>query len=244
MAVVKNSDGTYQSGSVSFATAEQAFAHDASRQGAEPSSNTSGPGTASPSDGTTQVGSRSRYPVRTGKPKSWVAGTMVVILAIGAGAAYFTPHWTLYRMRAAVEARDATAFSSHVDFPALKEDVKGQLMVRMSSVMQQPQMKDNPFAGFGQMLAVGVVNQLVDTFVSPAGVMMMLSEGKPTVDRNAPAAPPPLGPTKEQAPAYAIGYKDWSTVVLRSKDTSAAGAFVLKRQGLFSWKLAAVELPL
>lgn len=235
MAVTKNADGTYAVGGISFSTAEEAFAFDASAKAEPPT----------PSKATTRSPALVRRPrVQVleggGRYIAPISGALVIALV---AALYFGPHWTVYRLRAAVDARDATAFSAHVDFPSLREDVKGKLLVKMSSVMQSAQMKDNPFAGLGQMLALGLVNQMVETFVSPAGVMMMMAEGKAIVKKGEPSAPPPLGASKEQAPQYGVRYKDWSTAVLRAKDASAAGAFVLKRQGLFSWKLAAIELP-
>lgn len=237
MAVEKNADGTYQVSGVTFATAEQAFAYDSSRKAEKPASAAAPPLLAQKGSDIRSASVRTRSTTRRHLPL-----VAVGLLAVIAGALYYGPHWTLYRMRAAVESRDAPAFSSHVDFPALREDVKGQLMIKMASVMQKDEMKNNPFAGLGQMLAVGMVNQMVETFVSPAGVMMMMSEGKASVQKDAPAVPPPIGSGKE-APKYDVSYTDWSTVVLRSTDVSAAGAFVLKRQGLFSWKLAAVQLP-
>ncbi len=239
MAVTKNSDGTYEAGGMTFATAEEAFAWDASRHpDASAATDIPTPPSASKASIRTE-GDRARGPYRAYLP--WGAA---LLLAAFAAALYFSPHWALYRMRAAIEARDAAAFSSRVDFPALKEDVKGQLLTQMSGAMQTEGVKDNPLAGFGKMIAMGLVNQMVEAFVSPAGVMMMMSEGRPVIEKDGRAARPPVSASEEKkAPPYAIDYRDWSTVVLRGSEPPGGGAFILKRQGLFSWKLAAIELP-
>lgn len=168
----------------------------------------------------------------------------LLVASLVAAALYFGPHWTVYRMRQAIDARDATSFSSHVDFPSLKESFKAQLLVRMTETMAAPQMRDNPFAGLGQMIAVGMINQMVDAYVSPAGVMLMMKEGKPKIEKGVPAASAPTVVEERAAPSYAINYADWSTAVIRSKDLSVKAGFVLKRDGLFAWRLAAVELPM
>jgi hypothetical protein len=44
---------------------------------------------------------------------------------------------------------------------------------------------------------------------------------------------------------YSVQYKDWSTVIATTNEGSAESiAFVFKRDGLWSWKLAGINLPL
>lgn len=177
--------------------------------------------------------------------KSWrsICCISAIVFAIGA-ALYFGPHWTVYRMRSAIEAGDAASFSSHVDFPALKESFKAQLITKMSEILKSPDKRD-PLAGFGQLLAMGVINQMVDTLVSPAGVMFMLQEGRPKIGKGPPPAP---GTTPQQveakrAPKFEIHYVDWSTAEIRFKD-GTPGKFLLKRDGFFAWRLSGVEIPM
>lgn len=170
------------------------------------------------------------------------AAALAAVLVMGA-ALYLSPHRTLHRMQAAIEARDAAAFSSHVDFTALAEDLKGQLMLQMLGTMKAEGMNDSRLSGLGQMLAVGLLGQMVDSFVSPTSVMRMVAEGKATVDMDALAPWPPVPLGKAQAPRYTLRYQNTSTAILRAEDATATGAFVLKRKGLWSWKLTALELP-
>ena len=159
-----------------------------------------------------------------------------------AAALYFSPHWAIYRMRAALQSRDATAFSSYVDFPALKESFKGQLLIKLDRVMDTAEMKDNPFAGLGQLIGAGLVSQMVETFVSPAGIMVMMQQGQPLVERPG-QSPRPMPREGMKPPAYALNYVDWSTVAVQAK-SGEPGKFILKRDGLLQWKLSAVEIPL
>ena len=121
-------------------------------------------------------------------------------------------------------------------------------------------MNGNPFADLGMVMAMGFVNQAIDTMVTPAGVMTMMAGAQPSL--HAPACRPPLrtignGPTGSDggtAPQtsnskpkadYSAGYKNWSTVTATArKGTDDEVTFILKRDGLWSWKLSAVNLPI
>ena len=179
----------------------------------------------------------------------WLAALVAILVA---AALYFGPHWTVYRMRKAIDARDATALSSQVDFPALKESVKAQLMTKMGGLMNSSGMKDSPLAGVGQMIGKGLINQTVDALVTPASVMVLMQQGSfPAAGGSPPSAPNgPGGPGapggqdgSSTAPRYAIDYLDFSTVQIHARDGSP-GKFFLRRHGGFFWKLSAVELPL
>lgn len=170
-----------------------------------------------------------------------IAGTAAALAVVLASTAlYLSPYWALQRLRAAAEARDTAAFSAHVDLPALTENLKAQLMHEMTQTMGAAG-KNDRLSGLGQMLAVGLLGQMVDSFVSPASVMRMVAQGKVTVDMAALRAAPPAGPGS--AWRHALRYRNLSTALLRAEGASAAGAFVFTRQGLWSWKLTAVELP-
>ena len=52
------------------------------------------------------------------------AGALLVVAA----TSFASPWWTLNRLRAAVERHDAEGVSAQVDFPALRDSVKSQLL--------------------------------------------------------------------------------------------------------------------
>jgi hypothetical protein len=165
---------------------------------------------------------------------------VVTAAALLALSSYASPYWTLHRMKTAVVEKDADRFSSYVDFPALRESVKGQMMVMINKRMSGPDIEKNPFAGIGQMMGAALINPIVDAAVSPAGVIAMFESGK---------AQPLQGPartTESSANAdtvnYAVDYENWSKVAV-SKPGEDAGRFILKRTGLWSWQLTSLELP-
>jgi hypothetical protein len=165
------------------------------------------------------------------------AGTAAALLAL---TSYASPYWTLHRMKTAIVEKDADRFSSYIDFPALRESVKGQMMVLVNKRMSGSDMANNPFAGIGQMMGAALINPMVDAAMSPAGVIAMFESGK---------AQPLRGPARStessshaESVHYAVAYESWSKVAI-SKPGEDAGRFILKRTGLWSWQLTSLELP-
>ncbi|VXB73340.1 DUF2939 domain-containing protein [Massilia sp. 9I] len=172
--------------------------------------------------------------------------TSLVVAAVGiaaiAAAMYASPHWQLYRMRAAVEARDAQALSRYVDFPRLRESVKGQIMRRLGAQGVVRESRSNPFAAFGQAMALAVINPVVDAAVSPDGVATMLESGDIRMQPKPQDGPAASNDGAREKVNYDLSYRSWNQVLVQRADGGGV-AFVLDRDGLWSWKLAAVELP-
>jgi hypothetical protein len=159
------------------------------------------------------------------------AGALLVVAA----TSFASPWWTLHRLRAAVDRHDAEDVSAQVDFPALRDSVKSQLLGSISR-----DAASNAFAAIGRAFARAVADPLVDAIVSPAGVAAMVEHGKvaigrPTRDAGTHDAEPP-----RDKPHYALHYRGWSHFAVTAED---GGSFVFRRAGLWSWKLAGIELP-
>jgi hypothetical protein len=174
-----------------------------------------------------------------------VAALFTILLA----SIYFSPYLTVYQMRNAIIDHDADAFSEHVNFAALKENLKGQLMAKMSTKINTKEIKNNPFAALGSVMAAGIVGQIVETMVSPSGVMLMLDQAKsepikPTTSPSEETALNPGGAEPTSPAKYTLSYKNWSTVLAHPKNDGDdnKGAFILKRDGLWSWKLSGIDL--
>ncbi len=154
---------------------------------------------------------------------------------------YASPYLALHRIAKAIENKDADAVSEYVDFPALRESVKAQMLIKLQAQMQAPEIKDNPLAGLGQALAVGMVNQATEALVSPAGVMLMLERGKPGKPADVAAAGIGVD-TQGGTPRkdYAVDYQGWSKIFVHPTDEP--GGFIFKRDGLMGWRLAAIKM--
>ncbi|MCC2955566.1 DUF2939 domain-containing protein [Massilia sp. IC2-477] len=166
------------------------------------------------------------------------AATAIATLA---AALFASPHLALYRMRVAVEARDAQALSAYVDYPSLRESVKVQVMRRLGAQGVLGESGANPFAAFGKAMALAVIDPVVDAAVSPAGVAAMLDSGDIRVQPKQEGSPAPTGEGARDKVNYDLSYRGWGQAVVQRADGGGV-AFILDRDGLWSWKLAAVEL--
>jgi hypothetical protein len=170
----------------------------------------------------------------------WIALLFVVLLPV---SAWVSPYWDLYRLRTAVAERDAAMVSAHVDFPALRDSLKGQVMTGVQRAIAPAD--DNPLARLGAAVAAVAVNPMIDAMVSPAGVMAMLDTGEVRLARPAPQADEgqddtaAAGRTRQD---WSLHYRAWSEVAVGT-DAPGAGSFVFRRAGLWHWDLVAIELP-
>ncbi|UUZ77388.1 DUF2939 domain-containing protein [Polaromonas sp. P1(28)-13] len=63
--------------------------------------------------------------------------------------------------------KDADAFNERVDYPKLRESIKGQLSALLGEQMAKTQDAGNPFAALGSMLGMAMVDRFVDAMVRP-----------------------------------------------------------------------------
>ncbi len=180
------------------------------------------------------------------KQKTLVKIVGVVVLG-GAVASFVSPYLTLHAMRSAMVDQDADAFASDVDFPAVRESLRAQILTMMQDKLSNDaDRKDNPFAGVGMLLGMGIANQAIDTMVTPAGVMQMMANAGPKRVEKAgevPVSGESSTPSSMSAD-YSVRYRNWSTVAVEGRRPGAEPAvFTFKRNGLWSWKLTAVTFP-
>lgn len=168
--------------------------------------------------------------------KHIVSGAVAAAILL-AVSAFASPWWSLYSLRAAVERHDAEAVSAHVDFPALRDSLKGQLMTAMQQAVRGD---DNLFARLGAAMAAAALGPVVDAMVSPAGVMAMLETGKVKLAK--PSAPAEAEADTERRPDWSLHYRGWNGIAAES-DAPRSARFIFRREGLWGWKLAAIELP-
>ncbi|MGO4809423.1 DUF2939 domain-containing protein [Cupriavidus sp. 2MCAB6] len=180
---------------------------------------------------------------------------IAAVIAVAASS-YASPYWALYQMRSAIEARDADKFSRYVDYPALRESLKAQLNLSLQQKLGGTGLQNMPFAGIGQAIGLAVINTMIDTMVSPAGVMALMAGEKPGTQaqpKPAPPAPPginsePAGQAKQEAARdalkYGLSYRGWGSVeASATKDNGERVVIGLKREGLWTWKWSSIVLP-
>lgn len=169
--------------------------------------------------------------------RKWIA-VAVALLVIAGGIYLGSPYYAVYSLRNAALEADTDKLEASVDFPAVRESLKSQMSAAMMTKMQNdPEMRDNPFAGLGAMMMPAIIDRMVDSFVTPDGIAAMMRGQKPA-DRSAAQANPDIESRTEYVSL------DRFRVRLHNKKLNEDGpSFLLERRGFATWKLIKLELP-
>lgn len=174
--------------------------------------------------------------------KKIILAAAIAVISLGA-VTYASPYYTLHQMKTALAARDAAALAEHVDFPALRENIKQQINGAMADGIQATAGADNPFAAMGQALVSSMTNKMVDAMVSPAGVVALVNKSVVSSDEKVGSGEAAPGPKTDSKARYTAAYAGWDSFVIRPADRQEeGGGLVLRRHGLWSWKLSAIEI--
>ena len=169
---------------------------------------------------------------------------LLILVAVLAGAAWmwFTPHLTLRAMKDAAERGDGAALSQHVDFPAVRENLKSQIN---AMIMKEAGSNENPeMAAAGAMLVNALAGPMIDAMVTPDALTAMMQGKAPG---NAGAITDADGKADSgPQPEITSGYEGFDRFVVNVSDPDGKTPikFVLSRQNMVAWKLTAIELPL
>ena len=167
----------------------------------------------------------------------WVVGGAIAAF-LGGGLLYASPYLTLYQIYQAVEHRDSQSISDSVDFPALRESVKENLQ---SVVLKETAKQNNPILNLiGAALGKVMVNPVIDSIVTPQGVMALLEGQRPgenggTQSMSEKVAKVDVNARYEGLNQFAVGIKP------KGEDVPPVDV-ILSREGL-GWKITGVRLP-
>jgi hypothetical protein len=171
---------------------------------------------------------------------SAVAALALLLLAyVGAG-----PYLAINGIRNALAQRDASALERHVDFPALRVNMKAHLQDYIARQGGGLAESGGWLGAIGLQVASGFGGTAVDAMVTPLGIGALLqghatwkrASGQ-TVDGDAYGAPQPLDPLKDAA----LRYESTSRFTATIKDTQGDPVVaVLQRQGL-RWRLVDIR---
>ncbi|ASV99574.1 DUF2939 domain-containing protein [Paraburkholderia aromaticivorans] len=198
--------------------------------------------------------------------------TLIVILVIAAlGFAYASPYIALNNLKRAADARDVQTVNQYVDFPALRESLKQQVTGLLTRRLDAHS-NGNPLAAIGAMIGVALIGPLVDAYATPDGVAALLNGMPPRGDPGErPPAPPAANPppdagapspapaapaapatanagndnaTPAQPPQTTAGYRGLNEFVVTYQHGAGDARYsaIFQREGVFTWKLAAVNL--
>jgi hypothetical protein len=201
--------------------------------------------------------------------RSMLVSLVVIVVLLALAFVYASPYIALDRLKRAADARDAATVNQYVDFPSLRESLKEQLGGLLKRRLDA-ESHGNPLAALGAMIGAALIGPWVDAYATPDGVAALLNGmpprgepgERPPVPPDAPAstdhgqtaaAPSSARPSASpadgaspppQPPQTTAAYRGINEFVVTYQhgvgDTRYAAIF--RREGLFAWKLAAIDL--
>lgn len=159
------------------------------------------------------------------------------------GYLYATPYLALNSIKEAALTGDSDTVSKYIDYPSVRQSFKDQ----MNAVMAKELMKqDNDgFAALGAMLASTMVDKMIDGFVTPEGMTLML-QGK-DLKQSVSGGENESAEHKqeEHQPDYETSYTSFNDfqVVIKDPNKSKEVKVLMVRDGL-SWKINKIVVPL
>jgi hypothetical protein len=176
-----------------------------------------------------------------------IAGVVAAVAFIGFYLA--SPLIAFNALKAAAKEGDPDKLERLVDFPAVRDSLKAQMLAALNkSMAADPEMRDNPFAGMAMMMVPTMVNGAIDAYVTPDGLAAMVKGQKPVPDAPSREPAEPAAPPEPAEPApkvkTTLGYSDLNTFRVRiDPEETGALTMVMHRSGLFDWELKRIELP-
>jgi hypothetical protein len=168
--------------------------------------------------------------------------TLLVLAALFAGVwLYFTPYLAMNKLQKAARQGDEQAMAELVDFPALRESVKGNVRSAVSNAVGRER---NPIGVLGGILAGAVAGPVVDAVLTPQGIAA-LTEGERPGRRHRGDGD---GDSRLRVKNVKVkrGYEGFDLFVVHfvSKDDGHERmALLLRREGIAHWRLSGVRIP-
>lgn len=171
----------------------------------------------------------------------------VVAALAGIAIMVAAPWMAASQLSAALKSGDPDAISRMVDFPSVRSSLSTQLTAKINEeARNDPQARDNPFAGLVTLLAPTIVNQLVNVIVTPEGLAKLSREAQ-RAEAESDARRRARGKARDRGeggmgkPVLAYTGINTFTATYSSR-TRGKVVWVLGRDKLFFWKLKKVEV--
>lgn len=149
---------------------------------------------------------------------------------------------------AAAKAGDAAGLERRVDFPAFRESLTEELNARLMREMRDSD--DRAGRALVMLFGPALVSGVVDAFVTPEAIAVMVREGEPPAPDLKGGATAAVTPEPDAAPhdrvRQSYGFRDLNTFTLtltRDDRPETPVVLLMQRRGLIDWKLAGIDLP-
>lgn len=179
-----------------------------------------------------------------GNKQNILIGVVVILLL---GSVFASPYWTVNQIKSAAKHNDPKALAQYIDFPSIKESLKSQINgLLVKEVTKEG--KSGGFEALGAAMATAFVGPVIDAFVTPENLTMMM-QGKNVKlgETSTEHASKDQAVNENSHTNVEMGYESYDRFnvdVSAEKDPSKKISFTLKREGLWSWKVATLTMPI
>jgi hypothetical protein len=144
-------------------------------------------------------------------------------------------------MKKAAEKKDVETLSRYVDYPSLRESLKANFNAMMVSEITK---SESPFGALGTALGAALANQMIDAFITPESLAMLIKGEEPRMGDSQKDRKTESSSETETATSMSYEGLNQFVVEVKEKDSSEKPIkFIYKRAGIVSWKLSALRLP-
>ncbi len=153
---------------------------------------------------------------------------LIIVLGGVGGYAWYSPYIVIDNIHNGIIEKNPDKITEHIDFPALRESVKVQLLNQLIEKSSQ----DKGLGALGAMLGSKIVDGLLDTYVTPSGIRSLMEKGKINED-------------KAREVVYDgeyINYKKFKVSISKPQEENNLSLF-MRRDGLSQWKVYDIQLP-
>ena len=178
--------------------------------------------------------------------KAVIVAACVAVAGMGAYW-HYSPYLAIKQMRIAAEQKDADAFNEHVDYPKVRESLKGQMAAMMTERMGKSGTSTG-MEGLGAVIGLAFINPMIDAMVRPEMVMRSMQEGKFKPLPEGSGEPSSGNASKpDKVPQWKYERKGADKLIAHATDVDGqAGArvsVVFERSGFATWRLTEIRLP-
>jgi hypothetical protein len=179
-----------------------------------------------------------KSPARPRGRLKWIALLAAGVLLLLYAA---SPYYSVWRFGEAVRAHDMDALAARVDFDAVRGSLKQQIRDHFLGVAQKKK-KNNRLTEFLTSSPQSPLDQLIDAYVTPEGLVSIISDPAPLKNASSLSSLPSTEASPRQI--------DWS--IARHAFFTTPRDFAVDREGIklsfrfegLGWKLHAVDLEL
>ena len=177
------------------------------------------------------------------------AGAVAAVVALGAYW-YWSPFVAIHSMRSAAEKKDADAFNEYVEYPRVRESLKGQFSAMMAEQMASKGTPGSDMeragAAIGSAFAMALADKFIDGMARPESVMRVMNDAK-LAAKPAGQAPDKAedGPPPQRV-QWSYDRKSIDKLIAHpeAEPEDKRVSVVFERFGIFHWKLTEFRLPI